>query len=101
MQLTKYKEQFERLDIDLRKEIIDEKIYNEMYNKDIKSIDNIINDNKIANQQIESIIQDNTNKQEYIENLERINKELKEKIEEDNKKLKKLDKINKIMFWRK
>lgn len=101
MQLTKYKEQFERLDIDLRKEIIDEKIYNEMYNKNIKSIDNIINDNKIANQQIESIMQDNINKQEYIENLERINKELKEKIEEDNEKLKKLDKINKIMFWRK
>lgn len=99
--ILQYKEDFQKIDENIRKEIIDEKIYNEMYNNDIKSIDNIINDNKIANQQIENIIQDNTNKQQYIENLERINKELKEKIEADNKKLKKLDKINKIMFWRK
>ena len=101
MKLIQYKEQFEKLDAELRNEIIDENIYNEMYNKSIKSIDNIINDNKIANKQIENIKQDNLNKQEYIENLERINKELTDKVKEDSKRLVKLDKIEKIMFWRK
>ena len=72
-----------------------------MYNKNIKTIDNIINDNKIVNKQIEDIKQDNLNKQEYIKNLERINKELEDKVKEDSRKLVKLNKIEKIMFWRK
>ena len=101
MKLIQYKEQFEKIDAELRNEIIDEKIYNEMYNKNIKTIDNIINDNKIVNKQIEDIKQDNLNKQEYIKNLERINKELEDKVKEDSRKLVKLNKIEKIMFWRK
>ena len=84
--IEKYISFFEYLDSEIRKEIIDEKIYKEIYRKgEIKSIDNLINENRIYVQKDESqkeyiknleenlqdVKNDNERKQEYIEYLER------------------------------
>lgn len=88
LDILQYKDYFEKLDEELRKEIIDDKIYNQMYCKKITAIDNLINDRKIAEMCLEHANEDNRKKQEYIEQLEEENRRKQEYIinlEESNK----------------
>ena len=85
LNLKEYRELFEYIDKLLRDRIIDKEVYNEMYAKNIKGIDNYINDNKIYAEEIErnkkhikdlenyvkALENDNKSKQEYIEKLEK------------------------------
>ncbi|MBQ2938158.1 MAG: hypothetical protein IJE05_04710 [Clostridia bacterium] len=95
LNILQYKEYFEKLDEDIRNEIINEKIYKEMYCKEIKAVDNLINENimykeyiqKLENEVIKDLQEDNRKKQEYIDLLEE-----KNRINEE--------KIKKIFFWK-
>lgn len=95
LDILQYKKYFEELDEDIRKEIIDEKIYKEMYCKEIRTVDNLINENimykeyiqKLEKEIIKDLQEDNRKKQEYIELLEE-----KNRINEE--------KIRKIFFWK-
>lgn len=89
--ILQYKEDFQKIDENIRKEIIDNDMYNLMYGKEIKSVNNLINDNKLAQMQIQQLEEDNQNKQKYINALEE-----KNKINEQQ-----LNKIKKIFFWKK
>lgn len=86
LSIEKYIDFFEFIDLEIRKEIIDEKIYKEINkNEEIKSIDNLINENRMYienNEKQKEYIKrleetlkdyklDNQKKQEYIEHLER------------------------------
>lgn len=71
LELSDYIECFKKLDEEIRNNIIDEEIYEKMYNKgEIKSVDGIVVENK-------NFIQDSKNKQEYIMNLEKYIEDLK------------------------
>lgn len=95
LDILQYKEYFEKIDEDIRKEVINEQIYKEMYCKEIKAVDNLINENimyreyiqKLENEDIKDLRDDNRKKQEYIELLEE-----KNRINEE--------KIKKIFFWK-
>jgi len=86
--LLQYKEYFEQIDKELREEVINEELYKEMYCKEIKGIDNFINENILYEQYIkalqkniiEPLQEDNRKKQEYILALEQKNKEYEEKL---------------------
>lgn len=96
LNILEYKQYFEKIDIELRKEIIDEEIFREMYVKDdLKAVDNLINENKtyieenskkdqyikVLENKIQDLNEDNSKKQEYISALEEIvRKETKRKI---------------------
>ena len=86
MKIEKYIDLFKKLDYELREKIIDKNIYNNIYkNKEIKAIDNLINENMIyvnnfENQSnyikkiekaLEDVRHDNNEKQKYIEYLEK------------------------------
>ena len=87
MGLSQYKQCFEKLDQELRNEIIDKETFNKMYCKKITSIDNLINDKKIAQMCLEQEKEDNSRKQQYITELE-----------EDNRKKQEYININNIYF---
>lgn len=89
--ILQYKEDFQKIDKNIRKEIIDNDMYNLMYGKEIKSVNNLINDNKFAQMQIQQLEEDNQNKQKYINALEE-----KNKMNEQQ-----LNKIKRIFFWKK
>lgn len=96
LDILQYRKNFEQLDLELREEILDEQVYNEIYNKNITSIDNILYDNKIvtllkednANKQkyISELEEDNKKKQEYIDVLENNLEQIKKELEEQRKK---------------
>lgn len=73
LELLEYIPYFQKLDNELREELIDKEVYKAMYQEqeEIKAIDNLMNDNL-------SYQKDNQNKEEYIHNLERMLEELKE-----------------------
>lgn len=92
--ILQYKKDFEKIDAELRKPIINEDLYQEIYCKEIKAIDNLINDKRIAEEVIKQVQEDNNKKQEYIIALETDNlkkqeyiKALEEKNEQYEKKL--------------
>ncbi len=68
--IFEYKEYFQVIDDKLRTKIIDKDIYIAMYEKNIKGIDNLINDKKIAEQYLKQEQEDNRKKQTYINELE-------------------------------
>ena len=69
--ILEYKKDFEKIDSDLREQIIDKEVYKLMYEKNnLKAIDNLINDNK-------SLVEENERKNDYIKSLELIIKDLK------------------------
>ena len=71
MNILEYKKDFEKIDSDLREQIIDKEVYKLMYEKNnLKAIDNLINDNK-------SLVEENERKNDYIKSLELIIKDLK------------------------
>ena len=77
LNILKYKEFFDEIDKELRKEILDEEIFDAMYKKEnLKAIDNLINENK-------SYLEEINNKDEYIKKLEQYYSDLKE---DNNKK---------------
>ena len=107
LDILQYKEYFKKLDEEIRKEIIDEEIYNKMYCKNITAIDNLVNDRKIAEMCLKNANEDNEKKQEYIEQLEEDNRRKQEYIislEESNKnkqeQIKEL-KEKRNFFWKK
>lgn len=72
MKILEYKEVFEKIDNRLREKILDQEVYEIMYNKNnLKAIDNLINENKMY-------IDELNKKEEYIKNLEKYVEELKE-----------------------
>lgn len=79
--ILEYKEYFQKIDEELRNEIIDKEIFEVMYLKNIKAVDNLINDQKITNKCNEQIKEDNNNKQKYIIKLEEDNRKKQEYIE--------------------
>lgn len=104
--ILEYKDCFEKIDKSLREEIIDEAVFQRMYCKRITSIDNLINDRKIAEMCLEQEKEDNAKKQEYIEQLEEDNRKKQEYIinlEEENKRkqeyVKELEERRKT-FWK-
>lgn len=89
LEIYEYKEYFEKIDKEIRDEIIDENIYQQIYCKKIKTIHNILNDNSISNFKLKQVMQDNQKKQEYINILEKDTQSKQEYInslENDNKK---------------
>ena len=105
--ILQYKECFEKLDKSLRDEIIEEATFNQMYCKKITSIDNLINDKKIALMCLEQEKEDNAKKQQYISALEEDNRKKQQyinRLEEDNIKkqeyIKLLEGNKKKTFWR-
>ncbi len=102
LNILQYKKYFEEIDKDIRKEIINEEIFKEMYCKEIKGIDNLINDNIINEEKIQLLEQnmikplqeDNRKKQNYIETLEQINRKNQEEIINNKNN-------RKNFFWRK
>ena len=105
--LLQYKECFEKIDQELRNEINDEKTFNQMYCKKITSIDNLINDKKIAQMCLEQEKDDNAKKQQYITELEEDNRKKQEyinKLEDDNMRKQEyitlLEQNKKKTFWR-
>ena len=108
LDILEFKEYFQKIDEEIRNEIIDKEIYNEMYKKNIKSIDNLINEEKIDEETIKFLKEDNKNKQKYISELEEDNKNKQNYIEalEDEKKrnneyIEKLEsKKNLKNFWK-
>ena len=100
--ILKYKNFFEKIDEELREEIIDKDIFEEIYINKPKKLDEILGELKIKETNINQIQEDNNNKQIYIERLEEDNKNKQEYIhclEEDNMKkqkyIKELEKISK------
>lgn len=89
--IAEYKELFENIDKDLRKEIIDEDIFKVMYLKEVKGVHNYINDSRLYLEELDR-------KQKYIEDLEKYNKDLEkytEDLKKDNQyKQERLDKID-------
>lgn len=107
MGLSQYKQCFEKLDQELRNEIIDKETFNKMYCKKITSIDNLINDKKIAQMCLEQEKEDNSRKQQYITELEEDNRKKQEyinRLEDDNMKKQEyitlLEESKKKPFWR-
>ncbi len=87
LNILQYKLEFEKTDEEIRNEIIDKNIFEEMNNKKYKAIDNLVNDNKIALIKIKQLEEDNMNKQKYIEGLENRNRFLEEENNKNQKKL--------------
>lgn len=111
--ILQYKKYFEEIDKDLRKEIINEELYKEIYCKKIIAIDNLINDKKIAEMCRTQIEEDNVKKQNYIDEIESYLEELKkdnkkkeeyiQQLENDNQKKQEYIKIledRKRPFWK-
>ena len=104
--ILEFKNCFEKIDKKLRDEIIEKDIFDKMYCKKITSIDNLINDKKIAESCLKDANEDNKKKQEYIEQLEEDNRRKQEYIislEEQNKNnreyIKKLENKRRL-FWK-
>lgn len=92
LEIQEYIKTFEILDEEIRNEIIDDEIYINLYKKENKAIDNLINDNTAykcndikQNEYIKSLEKDNIEKQKYIEVLEKQNEEKEKVIKEFNK----------------
>ena len=86
LNIEKYIKLFEDIDLSIKKEIIDIELYNSINkNREIKAIDNLINENiiyaknneeqkeyiKKLEETLESVRNDNEEKQKYIEHLEK------------------------------
>lgn len=104
--ILEFKDCFEKIDKELREEIIDKETFEKMYCKKITSIDNLINDKKIAEKCLVDANKDNMMKQEYILQLEEDNRRKQEYIinlEKRNKSnqeyIKKLEN-KKRLFWK-
>lgn len=86
LDILQYKNYFEKLDENIRKNIIDSNIFDKMYCKKSEDIDKIVNENymnkeyinKLECQIIPDIREDNEKKQQYIESLENRIKELEQ-----------------------
>ena len=101
LDILKYKKYFEELDEEIRKEIIDENIYKEIYCKNVKTIDNLINECNIDKIQMKQIKEDNSKKQEYINMLEEDNRKKQEYINmlEEKNRINE-EKLKNRFFWK-
>ena len=92
---------YKELDEEIRKEIIDENIYKEIYCKNVKTIDNLINECNIDKIQMKQIKEDNSKKQEYINMLEEDNRKKQEYINmlEEKNRINE-EKLKNRFFWK-
>lgn len=102
LEILQYKEYFQKIDESIRKEILNQEVFEEMYKTETKGVDNLINENamyknyidKLENEVIRQVNEDNSKKQEYIIALENRVKQLEE-VNSKNEKI-----IKKILFWK-
>ena len=95
LNILQYKKVFEKIDNELRNQIVNEKYYREKYLIEEKTIENIINDNKRYLEIIENYQKENIKKEKYIIALETEDKRKAEYIRTLE------EKRARFYFWRK